>query len=47
MDYKQKYIKYKQKYINTKNQDNIEKTEKTDINNQYIKCCYGYYSLDW
>jgi len=46
---KNKYIKYKQKYINIKNIQcgkNI-KTNELEKDNQYIKCCYGYYSIDW
>ena len=38
--YKEKYIKYKQKYINIKN-------NQSEKNIQYVKCCYGYYSIDW
>lgn len=47
--YKHKYIKYKQKYLNIKNikPDEDESENNDNKNNYYVKCCYGYYSLDW
>lgn len=45
--YKHKYIKYKQKYMNIKNNKQNESDKNTENQNHYVKCCYGYYSLDW
>ena len=45
--YKDKYIKYKQKYLNIKNIKSDELEKNDNKNNYYIKCCYGYYSIDW